>query len=137
MSECAAYASSRRAPTCSHGCGSQCDRQRAGHCPQRVNDRPATDTTKSRAGRRQIGLPDELCSLLRTHKARQDAERRRAGQLWITDGWIFATETGEAINPSPDRSHWKALLAAAEVTDGRLHEARHTAATVLLVPRRE
>jgi len=99
---------------------------------QRVNDRPATDTTKSRAGRRQIGLPDELCALLKTHKARQDAERLRASQLWTQGGWMFATETGEAINPSTDSNHWKALLAAAEVRDGRLHDARHTAATVLL-----
>jgi len=123
---------SRLRPVYSHGCGGECDRQRAGNCPQRVNDRPATDTTKSRAGRRQIGLPDELCALLKTHKARQDAERLRASQLWTQGGWMFATETGEAINPSTDSNHWKALLAAAEVRDGRLHDARHTAATVLL-----
>ena len=123
---------SRLRPVYSHECGGECDRQRAGNCPQRVNDRPATDTTKSRAGRRQIGLPDELCALLKTHKARQDAERLRASQLWTQGGWMFATETGEAINPSTDSNHWKALLAAAEVRDGRLHDARHTAATVLL-----
>ena len=29
--------------------------------------------------------------------------------------------------------HWKALLAAAGVRDARLHDARHTAATLLLV----
>jgi integrase len=81
-----------------------------------------------------IGSVDELCALLRTHKTRQDAERLRAGQLWTaSDAWIFATETGEAISPSTDRGHWKALLAAAGVRDGRLHDARHTAATVLLV----
>ena len=123
---------SRLRPVYSHGCGGECDRQRAGNCPQRVNDRPATDTTKSRAGRRQIGLPDELCALLKTHKARQDAERLRASQLWTQGGWMFATETGEAINPSTDSNHWKALLTVAEVRDGRLHDARHTAATVLL-----
>ena len=122
----------RLRPAYSHGCGGQCDSQRAGHCPKRVNDRPITDTTKSRAGRRQIGLPDELCGLLKTHKAIQDAERLRAGQLWTSGGWMFATEMGEAINPSTDRNRWKALLATAELRDGRLHNARHTAATVLL-----
>lgn len=32
-----------------------------------------------------------------------------------------------------DRNEWKALLEAANVRDARLHDARHTAATTLLV----
>ena len=52
----------------------------------------------------------------------------------MTEGdWIFATPTGPAINPSTDTSHWKLLLADAGIRDGRLHDARHTAATVLLL----
>jgi integrase len=46
--------------------------------------------------------------------------------------WIRA-ETGGPTNPRTDYSHWKSLLAAAGVRDGRLHDARHTAATVLLL----
>jgi hypothetical protein len=40
---------------------------------------------------------------------------------------------GEALNPNSDYHEWNALLNAAGVRDGRLHDARHTAATVLLV----
>ena len=36
------------------------------------------------------------------------------------------------IDPSRDWEEWKRLLAEAEVRDGRLHDARHTAATLLL-----
>ena len=34
---------------------------------------------------------------------------------------------------APDLAEWKALLADAGVRDARLHDARHTAATVLLL----
>ncbi|HKS48172.1 MAG TPA: tyrosine-type recombinase/integrase, partial [Amycolatopsis sp.] len=36
-------------------------------------------------------------------------------------------------HPRTDHEEWKALLKAAGVRDARLHDARHTAATMLLV----
>ncbi|MGL5825480.1 MAG: tyrosine-type recombinase/integrase, partial [Nocardioides sp.] len=122
---------SRLRPRYEHGCESPCGKKHAGYCPQRVGIRPDTDTTKSRAGRRRLGLPDELLALLMLHREQQDAERRAAGQLWDEGDWLFADERGRAINPRTDWTHWKQLLAEAGVRDGRLHDARHTAATVL------
>lgn len=124
---------SRLRPTYAHGCKPPCERRYAGHCPQRRQARPATDETKSRAGRRVLGLPDALCRLLHEHKTRQDQERLRAGQLWHDGDWLFATESGEPINPRTDWDEWKRLLKKASIRDGRLHDARHTAATVLLL----
>jgi integrase len=46
---------------------------------------------------------------------------------------VFTSPTGEPLNPNTDYHRWKDLLRAASVRDGRLHDARHTAATVLLV----
>lgn len=46
---------------------------------------------------------------------------------------MFASPTGRPVNPNSDYDAWKALLRSAGVRDGRLHDARHTAATVLLV----
>jgi integrase len=37
------------------------------------------------------------------------------------------------LNPRTDWTDWKKLLNRAGVRDGRLHDARHTAATVLLL----
>lgn len=37
------------------------------------------------------------------------------------------------MHPTEDHRAWKALLRCADVRDARLHDARHTAATVLLV----
>src|SRR3712207_8356538 len=52
-----------------------CDR-RAGSCPKRKNLHATVSETKSRAGRRVIGLPSPLVELLREHRAEQDRERR-------------------------------------------------------------
>jgi integrase len=46
---------------------------------------------------------------------------------------LFATPTGEPVNPRTDYDEWKRLLRSAGLRDGRLHDARHTAATVLLI----
>ena len=58
---------------------------------------------------------------------------RWPAQLWRDSGYVFATPVGEPINPNTDYHHWKRLLADAGLRDGRLHDARHTAATVLLI----
>lgn len=122
----------RLRPRYRHGCGGSCGKK-AGYCPKRLADRPETDETKSRAGRRAIGLPDELVGLLKSHREEQDRERDTAAQLWRDSGYVFTDERGEPLNPNTDYHRWKKLLRDAGVRDGRLHDARHTAATVLLI----
>jgi integrase len=46
---------------------------------------------------------------------------------------MFTQLNGKPLDPRSDHDEWKALLAQAGVRDGRLHDARHTAATVLLL----
>jgi integrase len=46
---------------------------------------------------------------------------------------VFATPTGRPLNPNTDYHEWKQLLKDAGLRDGRLHDARHTAAAVLLI----
>ncbi|MGY0025147.1 tyrosine-type recombinase/integrase [Streptomyces sp. YJ-C3] len=123
---------SRRRPRYAHGCGDPCGRK-AGYCPQRQRTNPETADTKSRAGRRSVGLPAQLVDLLRVHRAKQDAERSASGEKWADEGWLFATPDGRGTSPRTDYDDWKELLTAAKVRDGRLHDARHTAATVLLI----
>ena len=80
-----------------------------------------------------IGLPEPLVELLAEHRRVHDCERGAARQVWTDGGWVFANEVGGPINPNTDYHAWKALLRKAGVREGRLHDARHTAATVLLV----
>jgi integrase len=82
---------------------------------------------------RIIGLPTELIAALRAHREAQDAERELAGDLWHDGGWLFAQSTGKPLDPRADYAEWQALLKAAGVRAARLHDARHTAATMLLV----
>ena len=122
----------RLRPRWRHGCDGTCGRKYGGHCPQRIPERAETAEPKSKAGRRVVGLPPELVELLVTHRAEQDHERAIAAQLWTDGGWVFAKPAGGPLNPRTDWTDWKKLLTAAGVRDGRLYDARHTAATVLL-----
>ncbi|MDP9798753.1 integrase [Catenuloplanes nepalensis] len=120
-------------PKWGHGCDPKCDARVPGLCPHRVNLRPVSADTKSRAGRRTIGLPDALIKVLREHREAQEAERETAAQLWQDEDWVFSTRTGQRIHQATDYDEWKRLLKDAGVRDARLHDARHTAATALLV----
>jgi len=124
----------RLRPKYAHGCDGACPAGRkAGYCPARIALRPDAGATKSRAGRRGVGLPDQLTALLKRHQESQALERDEAGDLWRDGGWLFATPTGGPTNPRTDTKEWKRLLEAAGIRDGRLHDARHTAATALLL----
>ncbi|MEV5797316.1 tyrosine-type recombinase/integrase [Streptomyces collinus] len=124
---------SRHRPQYVHGCVAPCGRKAAGYCPQRQRTNPELATTKSRAGRRAVGLPDQLVDLLRAHLRAQEAERTRAGKGWEDNGLVFPDEHGRSPSHRRDWAEWKGLLVEAKVRDGRLHDARHTAATVLLI----
>jgi integrase len=88
---------SRLRPTYVHGCGGTCGKK-AG-CPRRQLARPETDDTKSRAGRRALGLPVELVELSRRHRDEQEKGRVTAAQLWRESGYVFTTQLGEPVNP--------------------------------------
>jgi integrase len=124
---------SRLRPKWQHGCARPCGHKFGGHCPNRLPLRPETAGTKSRAGKRGIGLPNELALMLRRHQAEQVAERVTAADLWPETGYVFTTPVGEPLNPRTDYTEWKRLLARAGVPERRLHDARHTAATALLL----
>ena len=124
---------SRTRPRWAHGCGGTCGKARGGHCPQRLPVRGLTDETESAAGRRAIGLPERLVALLHEHRAAQLVEGERAGSLWTEAGWLFASPVGDPLNPRTDYTECKRLLSEAGVRDARLHDARHSAATVLLL----
>jgi integrase len=74
-----------------------------------------------------------LFALIAEHRLAQDAEREHAGTEWHEGGWMFAQADGKPIDPRRDHREWKLLLLEAQVHDARLHDARHTAATTLLI----
>ena len=123
---------SRHRRACPPPCPPSCERH-ASNCPQRHGGGLREVDVKSRAGRRAVGIPAPLVEALRQHKEQQCQERRKAAQLWNEDDWVFTQPNGRPIDPRADHDAWKALLQEAGVRDARLHDARHTAATMLLV----
>jgi len=114
-----------------HGCGDEPCGQKPLKCPRRVGGLVLVPP-KSDKGRRTIGLPVQLVDALTAHRVAQEAEREAAGSVWRDHGLVFVQENGRMIGPSSDWAAWKRLLREAQVRDGRLHDARHTAATLLL-----
>ncbi|MEV6682864.1 site-specific integrase [Streptomyces erythrochromogenes] len=124
----------RLRPKYAHGCkeADPCGRK-AGYCPLRNQVRRETKNTKSRAGRRAVPLPGPLVRMLRAHKEVQARERKAAGDLWTESEYVFTKPLGGPLSPNTDYHDWKKLLGDAGVRDARLHDARHTAATVLML----
>jgi integrase len=87
---------------------------------------------KADRSRRTLALPTPLVEALRAHRAAQLEERIAAGSLWQDQDLVFAQPNGKAIERKSDWRAWKALLREAGVRDVRLHDGRHTAATLLL-----
>lgn len=102
-------------------------------CPKRHGGGLVEVDVKSRAGRRGMVLPDKLFDLLTSHEEAQAKERERAGSEWHEGDWMFTQSNGKPLDPRRDLDEWKSLLVEAGVREARLHDARHTAATVLLV----
>ena len=126
----------RHARACPLPCAEDCT-SHARWCPRRRGGGLVEVDVKSRAGRRGIVLPAQLAALLEEHRAAQSHEREVAGSVWEDGGWMFAQPNGRPIDQTMDRKEWKRLLTDAGVRPARLHDARHTAATVLLgVPER-
>jgi integrase len=70
------------------------------------------------------------------HRTATPGSSRAGGptcDLWQETGYVFTTAIGLPINTSTDYHAWKRLLPRAGVAERRLHAARHTAATVLLL----
>jgi integrase len=103
----------------------------ARHCPSR---RGGGVVFRERKGKKKVTLqcPPELLPLLAAHREVQELERMAAGEKWNDHDLVFATPTGNPIDRSDDWREWKAVLRAAGVRDGRLHDARHTAGTLMI-----
>ncbi|MER7361681.1 tyrosine-type recombinase/integrase [Nonomuraea wenchangensis] len=74
----------------------------------------------------------ELLAQLKAHREIQDAEREKAGDRWEEHDLVFPTKYGTAVERTEDWKVWKAILKQAGVRDIRVHDARHTAATLLI-----
>jgi integrase len=115
--------------------------RRADHCKQRHSGGLFVSTPKSDAGKRDLSLPSQLVAVLRRHKQDQMRIRAEEGPRWRgftaasgeTLDLVFCQRSGNAYQASKDWQAWKAFLKKSGVPAVRVHDARHTAATLLLL----
>lgn len=111
-----------------------CGRKRGAECDHRTGGGLKLVEPKTKASKRAIVLPQPLVDELRAHRAVVNRWRLAAGSDWgSTHDLVFPTSNGGLIDPARDHTEWKSLLQRAGVREVRLHDARHTAATLLLL----
>lgn len=107
--------------------------------------------TKTAGSRRSVHLPAQVAEVLRSHRAKQAAERLAAGPSWeplpLGADLVFRTEIGTAIDPNNFRQHvYRATREAFTPKEERPekgepwpityqwspHELRHSAASLLI-----
>jgi integrase len=86
---------------------------------------------KSRSGARALPLDDALVAALRALKARQAAERLAAGTAYEHTGYVAADELGRPVHPEWYTDEFHRVTRRAGVRQVRLHEARHTACSLM------
>jgi hypothetical protein len=59
----------------------------------------AVGPPKTAASRRTIALDRHTVHALRTHRRRQRAEQRAAGERWLDTGYVFTTTEGQPLHP--------------------------------------
>jgi integrase len=88
---------------------------------------------KSRRARRTVALPALAREAIEAQRVRQDAERDAAGSAWQDrDGLIFTDPLGRPPHPETVTSAFRALVGRSGLGSLRLHDLRHTAATLAL-----
>jgi integrase len=85
-----------------------------------------------RLSRRTLNLPAVILSELIAHRRRQEEERVWAGSRWKDTGFVFTTKCGGSIEPGYLGSAFSQIVKVAQLPRVRIHDLRHTAATLLL-----
>lgn len=98
---------------------------------QKVNGVYVFVKLKSKYSVRTLELDPATILSLRAHKVAQNAHRLALGEEWQDFNLVFPGLKGQPQNSHTDFAHWQKALATAGLPMKRLHDARHTAATML------
>jgi integrase len=87
---------------------------------------------KSVKSRRTIALSPSSVLTLSEHKEEQKGIRAMLGLLFKDDDLVFSTHEGKPLRPNTVSRAWTAMAAHAGLKVIRLHDARHTHASLML-----
>ncbi len=105
---------------------------RVRHALQRQDGELVLVRPKTTRSRRTIPLPHVVVAALAEHRDRQRGHREAAGDSWDERGFVFGTRTGRPLQPRNDYRTFQSLLTKAGLRRVRVHDLRHTAASLLL-----
>jgi len=98
-----------------------------------VHGRGVVGTPKTKRGTRLIPIDDDTVAILRRHQEMQDVERAAWGPAWNDAGLVFTREDGRALRPEYATRHFQALAQQSGLPAIRLHDLRHTNASLAQV----
>ena len=88
---------------------------------------------KTRRGRRNVSLPAETVAMLRAHRVKSLEIRLALGMGNITaETLVFSTPDGGLLSPDNLSRDWRRLCRARKLPLVRLHDLRHTHASMLI-----
>lgn len=88
-------------------------------------------TPKSKRSARTLPMPDDLVAALKAAKKRQAENRLALGGAWRDSGYVVADAEGNPPTPNTLTYWWRRSVEKAGVPAIRLHDARHTCATLM------
>jgi integrase len=97
-----------------------------------VNDRLVVGDPKTERGRRIVSLDPATVVALRQHRAEQVQERLLIGPGYLDEDWVFAMPDGRPTHPGRFTRVFDRRGEAAGLPRIRLHDLRHTWATLAL-----
>lgn len=89
-------------------------------------------TPKTDRGRRTVALDRATLATLVEHRERQQVERAMWGDAYTDHGLVLAKENGEPLHPHGFSQSFRRHVKLAGLTAIRLHDLRHTYATLAL-----
>jgi integrase len=90
---------------------------------------------KTAAARRKVKLTVTATEALRAHRTLQLAHRLELGGLWQVHKMVFAADFGTPLDPSNANHRFHRALERVGLPRVRVHDLRHTAATLMLTAR--
>ena len=88
-------------------------------------------SSKNGKGRTITAAPTVVAALKR-QKAKQSADRLKAGKLWQDEGFVFTDEIGHHVSPHSVYHHYKRLVASIGFPEARFHDLRHSYAVAAI-----
>ena len=97
-----------------------------------VGNKPCFSEPKTPESRRVVHLDAPVLAALRAQRKRQAEEQLSAAHGWRDSGLVFTSAVGGMLDPHNVRRTFDLAIAKAGLTPIRLHDLRHTFATLAL-----